>query len=155
MSQKQKPIGICDFCGGSIPQAFWYTTKRKPRRYCCLDCKNTANSRAGSPVRREKALQRVANGTWICPAKVRPLTSAEQSARARKGRLREVAAGTWRNPALSAEAREKLSRPRIHSGVLHSAIEKLDQGLLMTDLTDEEREAYRNYRRELVAKKRK
>jgi hypothetical protein len=62
--------------------------------------------------------------------------------------LREIAEGRWRNPALSLEAREKLSRPRKHGDnpVLHRAIERLRQGAKVADLTPEEREAHRIHR---------
>jgi hypothetical protein len=62
--------------------------------------------------------------------------------------LREVADGRWRNPALTDEARKKLSRPRKHSDVLYAAIEKL-RTMKMSDLTIEERDAYHAYRSEL------
>jgi hypothetical protein len=65
-----------------------------------------------------------------------------------------VEAGSWRNPALADQAREKLSRPRRHSGVLHSAIEKLKQGAKVADLTPEEQEAHRAYRRGLQDRRR-
>lgn len=145
MADKVKPVGICDHCLGAIPKNRWYTRRKTPRLYCCRQCLNTANSHAGEPVRYEKLMRRIAKGEWRNPAKIRPPTSAEQSARARKGRLREVAAGTWRNPALSASARKKLSRPRKHSGKLHAAIEKLRRGK-MADLTPEEQDVYRQYR---------
>ena len=66
-------------------------------------------------------------------------------------RKAEVEAGTWRNPALTDEAREKLSRPRKHADnpTLHSAIEKLRQGTPVADLTPAEQEAHRTYRRQL------
>ena len=48
-----------------------------------------------------------------------------------------VAEGRWRNPSLSDEAREKLSRPRKYSGLLHQAMEKLTQGASMADLSAE------------------
>jgi DNA-binding transcriptional regulator YiaG len=66
-------------------------------------------------------------------------------------RVAEVASGTWRNPALDPAAREKLSTPRRHDGVLASAIEKLGRGIGVADLTPDEREAHRSYRRELAA----
>ncbi len=77
-----------------------------------------------------------------------------QSDASRKGRLREVAEGRWYNPALSDEARQKLSQPRKLSGVLHQAMEKLNQKVSVTNLTPEEREEYRRYRRELARQKR-
>lgn len=149
---KTRPLGVCDHCGGPIRRSEWYTSKRKPRRYCCRDCRNTANSRAGAPIRSVKILAHIRAGTWQNPHILHPPTPAEQAARARKGRLREVRAGRWRNPALTLEARRKLSRPRRHSGALHAAIEKLRNGK-MADLTPEERDAYRAYRRDLARRK--
>lgn len=150
---KVEPVGVCDLCKGPIDRRFWYTSKGRPRCFCSRDCRNTANSRAGIPVRREKTLKRVAAGTWKNPAKLRPPTPEEQSERARKGRLREVTVGTWRNPALTDQARVKLSRPRRHDGVIHSALEKLKQGGRIADLTTEEQEAHRAYRRDLRAQR--
>jgi DNA-binding transcriptional regulator YiaG len=59
-------------------------------------------------------------------------------------------AGTWVNPADAPGAREKLSRPRVHTDNpdLHRAMEKLSQGLGMAELTNAEAETYRAYRRE-------
>jgi DNA-binding transcriptional regulator YiaG len=66
-------------------------------------------------------------------------------------RQREVKENRWRNPALDEKARRKLSRPRKHidDPVLHSAIEKLGAGVSVPDLTPEEQEAHRAYRRRL------
>jgi hypothetical protein len=86
-----------------------HTVKGKIRRFCSLMCRNTANSRAGNPERTRNLQERVARGEWVNPAHLRPRTSQEQAPRARLGRKREVAAGIWRNPALGAEARAKLS----------------------------------------------
>ena len=99
-------------------------------------------------MRSQKAKRRVEKGEWINPASLHPPTPVEQGERARKGRRREVDAGIWRNPALSATARQKLSRPRRHAGVLHQAIEKLSVGK-MQDLSGEEADAYLLYRAEL------
>ena len=155
MAKKQKPLGICDLCGGEIPPHLGeYTSKGQPRLYCSRDCRNTANSRAGSPERARKARQRVARGEWQNPAKLNPPTGEEQAHRARLGRRREVEAGTWRNPALDNAARKKLSRPRKHSGPLHQAIEKLSRGQKMADLTPEEQQAHRRYRAKLRAARR-
>ncbi len=153
MSEKQQPLGICDHCLGPIRPGQWYTSKGKPRQYCCRDCQNTANSRAGAQGRGVKAHQRYLAGLWKNPL-AGPLTPAEQADRSRRGRLREVAEGRWRNPALSQEARQKLSRPRKHSGLLADAIDKLNAGS-MADLTEEERQAYREYRRRLAKEKKK
>ena len=152
MPAKEQPIGICDLCLGPIPSESW-VTRRGPRRYCSRECRNTANSRAGAELRSRKARQRVARGVWQNPHHLRPPTSEEQAARARTGRLREVAAGRWRNPALAEEARRKLSRPRKHAGALHRAIERLRAGASVSQLTLEEQEAYRSYRRQLYAQK--
>ena len=148
MPDKIQPIGTCDHCLGPIPPGQW-RTRRGPRLYCSLECRNTANSRAGAEERGRKAKQRVHAGTWQNPAKLRPPTGEEQGARARKGRLREVAEGRWRNPGLTPEAREINSRPHKHSGFLASAIERLKAGATMTDLTTEEADAYRAYKRQL------
>ena len=154
MVDKQKPIGICDLCLGPIPRADWHTSKGHLRLYCSVDCRNTANSRNGNPVRIEKLRKHVARGEWQNPAKLHPPTPEEQAARARKGRLREVAVGAWRNPALDDAARQKLSRPRKHTGPLHSAIEKLKRGLSVVELTFEEQTAHREYRRQLHTERR-
>lgn len=151
MATKRQPIGICDHCKGEIPPGDWYTAHGKPRLYCSIDCRNTANSRNGNPVRTAKLRQAVADGRWQNPAHLRPPTCEEQSARSRKGRLREGAEGRWRNPALDPAARAKLSRPRKHADdpLLHRAIERLRQGGKMRDLTPEEHASYRAYRRAL------
>lgn len=151
MAEKRLPIGTCDHCEGEIPVQDWYTSHGKLRRYCSIDCRNTANSRTGNPVRTAKLRQSVAEGRWQNPARLRPPTSAEQATRSRKGRLREIAEGRWRNPALGPAARVKLSRPRKHGAdlVLHHALEQLRQGMKMSDLSAEERVRYQAYRREL------
>lgn len=154
MAEKLKPIGVCDHCAGPIPAGQWYTSHGSPRLHCSLECRQTANSRNGNPVRMAKAIGRIKAGLWKNPAKLRPPTSEEQSQRARKGRLREVSQGTWRNPALTDEAREKLSRPRKHDGVLHSAIEKLGRGLSVAELTPDEQAIHREYQRQLRAARR-
>ncbi len=151
MAEKRLPIGICDHCEGKIPVQNWYTAHGQPRRYCSIDCRNTANSRAGNAVRTAKLRQAVAEGRWQNPHQLHPPTGAEQAARARKGRLREVAEGRWRNPALAPAARLKLSRPRKHNDdpLLHRALERLKQGTRMADLSAAERERYLAYRRQL------
>jgi len=143
MPDKRQPLGICDHCLGSIPAGQWYTSKRRPRLHCSFKCKQAANSQAGASVRAEKARQRVARGEWQNPQRLNPPTFEERSRRAALARKREVARGEWRNPALTDAAREKLSRPRRHSGPLHTAIEKLKRGQHMADLTEEEAAAYR------------
>ncbi len=150
MADKVKPIGICDLCGEQIPRGEWYTTKGQPRLHCSLECKQTANSRNGNPIRIAKLIKRIKAGLWKNPRADldQGTISALNSAASKKGRLREIAEGHWRNPALSDQAREKLSRPRLHGGALHSAIEKL-RTLSMQDLTDEERSAYHEYRAQL------
>ncbi len=147
MREKQQPIGICDHCLSPMPRAMWYT-RRGPRLYCSIDCKNTANSRNGNAVRVEKLRARVRRGEWENPAKLNPPSGEEQARRARLGRRREVEAGTWRNPALPDEARKKLSRPRKHRGLLHRVIEKLRHGSV-ADLTEREKRVHRAYRRSL------
>ncbi len=152
---KQQELGICDNCLSEIPRDEWYTSKGKPRLYCGIDCRNTGNSRAGAPIRSKKAKQRVARGEWQNPAKLNPPTPEEQARRSRLGRQREVQAGTWRNPALSDEAKEKLSRPRKHDPALHVVLEKMKQGQRLADLTPEEKELHRTYRRDLRQARRK
>jgi len=149
MSAKIRPLGICDHCGGAIRTGYWYTSKGQPRRYCSLDCRNTANSRAGASIRSQKQLEHVQKGEWQNPHLLNPPTGAEQARRARLGRRREVLAGCWRNPGLTPEAREINSRPRKHSGALASAIEKLKAAKCVADLTPEEQEAHRVYRKQL------
>ncbi|MCX7756128.1 MAG: hypothetical protein N2117_12935 [Anaerolineales bacterium] len=154
MPEKKKPVGVCDLCGSKILPAQWLTSKGHPRLYCSLECKQTANSRAGNPKRVAAIRRRIASGQWKNP---RSALSPEelhalQSSAARKGRLREVAEKRWRNPALSEAARRKLSCPRKHTGALHRAIEKLRCGSI-SELMDEEATAYREYRRQLRQKK--
>lgn len=150
MTEKTLPLGICDNCGESFPPQLSLYTKHGPRRYCSIECRNTGNSRAGAPIRAARQRERVASGEWQSPYTY--MTAEEISAAhakaARTGRLREVAAGRWRNPALSPAAREKLSRPRKHGDnpALHSAIEKMHGGR-MSDLTPEEQVAYRQYQK--------
>lgn len=153
MPTKSAPLGVCDLCGGPIPPHLGpYTKHGQPRRYCSRDCRNTANSRAGNPARVAKLRRAVERGEWQNPATIHPPDPEEQARRARLGRLREVEAGTWRNPALDDAAREKLSRPRKHSGPLHQAIEKMGRGLKMGQLTPDEQIAYRAYNRERRAR---
>ncbi len=157
MVNKTQPLGICDHCLGEIPVDMGlYTSKGKPRLFCCRDCRNAANSQAGAPIRSRKARERVERGDWQNPHHLTPPTQMEQARRARLGRKREVTAGTWRNPADSPEAREKLSRPRKHGDnpVLHRALEKLKAGQKISDLTSEEAGAHRVYRSELVSARR-
>ena len=108
-TEKNAPIGICDHCLGPIHPDEHYTSKGHPRRYCCRDCRNTANSRNSTAIRAEKARERVEAGQWVNPREL--LTpeqiSAIQSAASRAGRLREIAEGRWRNPALSPDSRAK------------------------------------------------
>ena len=159
MPEKKAPLGICDLCNEPFPTGVSvYTTKGQPRLYCSHTCRNTANSRAGAPIRSEKTRERIQRGEWRNPAE--SFTDEELYEYARRGgrvRARQhreaLAEGTWQNPANAPGAREKLSRPRRHADdpVLHSAIEKLGAGLRIADLTLEEAEAHRRYRRELRA----
>lgn len=151
---KTKPLGTCDHCAGPIKPGEWYTSKGKPRRYCSRDCRNTANSRNGNPIRVAKLRESIRKGTWRNPVEIRHPTPEEQADRARKGRLREVASGKWRNPALDEKAQEKLSRARKHPPILHSAMEKLSRGARVADLLPEEQEAHREYRRHLRSQNR-
>lgn len=109
--EKTAPIGTCDHCLGPIHADEHYTSKGQPRRYCCRDCRNTANSRNSAPIRIEKARERVDTGQWVNPRELMTpeQISATQSAASRVGRLREIAEGGWRNPGLSPESRAKNS----------------------------------------------
>lgn len=151
MTEKHLPVGTCDHCGEPFPPNVSHYTRRGPRRYCSIVCRNTANSRAGNPTRTAKLRRAVAEGRWQNPHHLHPPTGEEQAARAHKGRLREVAEGRWRNPALAPAARAKLSRPRKYADdpLLHRALERLRQGARMADLTAEERARYRSYRQQL------
>lgn len=151
MTDKIQPLGVCDCCLSEIESGDWYTSKGKPRLYCCRDCRNTGNSRAGSETRSEKVRQRIARGEWINPATLNPPDPANVSAGISRAKKAAALAGTWRNPALDEAAREKLSQPRKHGGnpVLHRAIEKMKPGAKVADLTPEEQAAHRAYRREL------
>jgi hypothetical protein len=51
MPEKRAPLGICDQCGRPIPQLEWFTSKGGPRLHCSPECRATANSRAGAPIR--------------------------------------------------------------------------------------------------------
>ena len=148
VSEKVEPVGVCDHCKGAIHPDQWYT-RRGARRYCSVDCRNTANSRAGNPERTRKLRLAVKAGVWKNPAKLHPPTGEEQAARARLGRRREVQAGTWRNPGLTPQARTINSLPHKHAGALAAAIEKLGAGLGMAGLSDDEAAAYRAWRRSL------
>jgi hypothetical protein len=156
MTEKKQPLGICDNCLSEIPaHTGRYTSKGKPRMYCGRDCRNAANSRAGAAIRGEKTKRRIARGEWQNPADLNtpsPENIAEGVSRTRKA---EVAAGTWRNPALTPDAKKKLSRPHKHGDnpVLHSALEKLRHGTV-ADLTDEEAQAHRDYRLALAQARR-
>jgi|GEM_PF-2097130 len=157
-ASKRLPIGICDLCGEPFPAGVsHYTTKGKPRLHCSIECRQTANSRAGNPKRVRKVKERISRGEWENPsAFVREDATDEEREEQRRRigvgakRIRdaEVREGRWRNPALNDAAREKLSRPRtIDDPVLHRAIERLGHGETMADLTTEEAEAYRAHSR--------
>lgn len=152
MADKTAPLGVCDHCGGMILDTP-YTSKHKPRRYCCVACRNTANSQAGAGVRSQKAKKRVAAGVWVNPLAFETPESRREHARKAGQATAEqhkaaIVAGTWRNPALSQKARRKLSRPRtIADPVLHRAYERLNAGAHMADLTPEEQDACRAHRR--------
>jgi hypothetical protein len=141
-------LGICDLCGGPVPSGQWYTTKGRPRLHCSVDCRQTANSRTGAPIRRREMQAHVAAGEWINPASIHAPDPANVAAGVSRARKAEVVAGTWRNPALTDAARRKLSRPRKYHGALARAMDKLRRGT-MTDLTEAEHAAYLRYRRRL------
>ena len=145
---KTQPVGVCDLCLGVIPPDQWYTSRGTPRLHCCLDCKNTANSRAGAPVRSAKTRLAIGLGQWTNPASIRQPDPEKVSIGVSRARKAEVKAGAWRNPALDPAAREKLSKPRRHTGDLAKAIEKLRHGK-MADLTEAEHAAWLEYRRDL------
>lgn len=143
MPEKKAPLGICDLCNEPFPSGVSvHTTKGQPRLFCSHTCRNTANSRAGAPIRSEKTRERIQRGEWRNPAE--SFTDEELYEYARRGgrvRARQhreaLAEGTWQNPANAPGAREKLSRPRRHADdpVLHSAIEKLGAGLCVTPIS--------------------
>lgn len=149
---KIRSVGVCDLCGGAIPRGEWYTSKGAPRLHCSLECKQTANSRAGNPKRIAKLRQAIARGEWQNPrAHMTPEEISKAQAHASKtARTREVAAGRWRNPALDAKARKKLSRPRKHYGRLHRALELLRAGVKARDLPEDLRKSHQRYRRRLA-----
>lgn len=147
-AEKRAAIGICDQCGGQIPVGDHYTSKGRPRLHCSIDCRQTANSRAGAPIRSRKAKQRVARGEWTNPADIHHPDPANISAGVSRARKAEVREGRWRNPALAEAAKRKLSRPRKHTGALARAIDKARTGG-MASLTPSEHRAYLRWRREL------
>lgn len=149
---KRNSVGVCDLCRGPIPRGEWYTSKGAPRLHCSIECRQTANSRAGNPKRIEKLKNAIARGEWKNP---RDLMTPEEISKAQShasktARTREVAAGRWRNPALDARARKKLSRPRKHRGRLHRALELLREGVKARDLPEDLRKSHNRYRRRLA-----
>lgn len=149
-AEKIQPLGVCDLCLGEIPSTLGnYTSKGRPRLHCSTVCRQTANSRAGNEERIKKVRGRVARGEFVRPDTITKPDPANIGRAAKATRLREVAEDRWRNPALTPEAREFLSKPRKHSGALASAIDRLKRGAKVSDLTPEEQEAHRAYRREL------
>lgn len=149
---KIKSVGVCDLCGGAIPRGEWYTSKGAPRLHCSIECRQTANSRAGNPKRIAKLRQAIARGEWQNP---RALMTPEEISKAQShasktARTREVKEGRWRNPALGAKARKKLSRPRKHHGRLHRALEMLREGVKARDLPEDLRRSHNRYRRRLA-----
>ena len=154
MTTKTAPLGICDHCGAELAEP--YTSKGKPRLYCSVQCRNTGNSRAGAEARGQKARERVARGTWQNPRDINPPNPDRIAAGVRRARRAEVEAGTWQNPGLTPEAREKNSQPRKHGDnpALVSALRKLKAGVSVAELSPEEAEAHRDYRRELEGARR-
>lgn len=153
--KKVQPIGICDLCLQSIPSHLGnYTSKGAPRLHCSRECRNTANSRAGAPIISQKTRARIERGEWANPAELNPPDPKVVTEGIREARLREVQEGRWRNPGLTPEAREINSRPHKHSGALAEAIERLNAGASTSDLTPEQQEAHRAYRRQLEAARR-
>ena len=155
------PFGwpLCELCGEEMADP--YTAKRRKRRFCSIQCRNTANSRVGAHIRARKARERVRRGEWENPAAHLTTEQIHEAAR-RGGQVRAgqhheaIEAGTWQNPADAPGAREKLSRPRRHGDnpALHRAIEKLGRGASVSDLSPEEAEAHRAHRRQLYAARR-
>jgi hypothetical protein len=88
------------------------------------------------------SLERQPDGTWR-------LVSVSEIAAA-LGRRGGSATSEAKRRA-SRENGKKGGRPRKHSGARHAAIEKLGRGLSVSQLTPEEQEAHRAYRRELEA----
>lgn len=153
--EKIQPIGICDLCLQPIPPHLGnYTSKGSPRLHCSRECRNTANSRAGAPIKSQKTLERMQRGEWANPAELNPPDPQAVAEGIRKARRREVQEGRWRNPGLTPEAREINSQPHKHSGPLAEAIERLNAGASTNDLTPEQQEAHRAYRRQLEAARR-
>ena len=155
LAEKVQPIGVCDLCLQPIPADIGaWTSKGRPRLHCSRECRNTANSRTGAPLRAVAMQAHVQAGEWQNPHLLHPPTPAEQAARARLGRQREVQAGRWRNPGKTPEARAINSQPEKHSGDLAAAIERLKAGARVADLAPEQQAAHRAYRRELAAARR-
>lgn len=146
--EKTAPLGICDYCGKGIPQEYWWTSKGRPRLHCCLECRQAANSRK-MENRSEWMHQRIDSGEWTNPASINRPSHETLSKNSRVARLREVDEGRWRNPGLTPEALEINSLPHKHSGPLADAIEKLRLGVKLRDLSTEEQEAHRLYRKSL------
>lgn len=115
--------------------------------YCSRDCRNTANSQAGAAIRGQQTRERIERGMWVNPASLHAPDPEKVGLGVSRRRKREVASGTWRNPGLTPEARAINSRPRKHSGLLARAMEILRRGR-MADLTSEEADVYREYRRQ-------
>ncbi len=138
----------CELCGRPLDEGDGrYTRKGKKRRFCSVTCRNAHNSRVGASIRSRKQRERVARGEWQNPVTLiqddpEKLVRWKEKVRegVRRARKQEVLEGRWKNPALSPEARAKLSRPRKHGDnpALHSALEKLRQGYRVADLTPEE-----------------
>ena len=166
MTDKIEPLGVCDTCGETFPETVSpYTSKGVPRLCCSRTCRNALNSRRGAGKRSEQAKARVRLGEWENPSPLvredvsdEELKSCLEAMAAGVSRVRkaEVETGIWRNPALGAVARKKLSRPRVHTDnpLLHRAFERLRQGASVAELSVDEREAHRSYRRELYAARR-
>lgn len=93
--------------------------------------------------------ERIDSGEWVNPASINRPSSETISKNSRAARLREVDAGTWRNPGQTEEAKIINSLPHKHTGALASAIEKIGKGVSSADLTSEERAAHIAYRKEL------
>jgi ribosome-binding protein aMBF1 (putative translation factor) len=154
---------LCELCGEDVDQhgLGYYTSKGKPRRFCSILCRNTANSREGAPIRAAIQQQRVKAGLWQNPGDF--VTDEERREFARMGgavraeqHQEALDEGTWENPADAPGAREKLSRPRKHGDNpdLHRALEKLKAGGSVTDLTEAEAAAHRKYKRKVERRRR-
>ena len=150
MAMKQRPLGICDHCGGPIPPDEWYTSKGKSRLYCSRDCRNTANSRAGSPARSEKIRRRIKAGTWRNPALSDTARAKLSRPRKHSGPLAQAIEKLGRGLAMADLTPEEQAAYRQYQAELRqarrdeiNAAARRRYRQKQSTLTDEEREAQR------------